>query len=132
MHDKLLFVEIPVSFTLKLKRIYQFKIQTPTHFLKGREQISINSFEGQGSEKLKKVSWKYGAGTGHFKRNWGGEGEVGWHFCDLIFSRFIIYTFWNYFSLWNCYAFVIHCVIHFCYSFFSANRILRKTSFCVV
>ena len=29
----------------------------------------------------------------------GGGGRRGWHFSDLIFSRFIIFTFRNYFSV---------------------------------
>ena len=53
------------------------------------------------SKKLKKGSgWKYGAGAGVFERG-------DWHFPYLIFSRFIIFTFRNYFLPFAklCYAF---------------------------
>ena len=43
--------------------------------------------------KNKKKGWKYGAGAGLLKR--GGS----WHFSYLIFSRFIIFAFRNYFTL---------------------------------
>ena len=42
--------------------------------------------------KIKKIRWKYGAGAGLLKR-WG------WRFSYLIFSRFIIFAFRNYFTL---------------------------------
>ena len=47
--------------------------------------------EGGESEKLKKRGWKYEAGAGLLKR-------AGGHFSSLIFSRFIIFTFRNYFT----------------------------------
>ena len=52
-----------------------------------------------GSEKLKK-GWKNGARAGLLKRG-------GWHFSYLIFWRFIIFTFRNYFTPLSklCYAF---------------------------
>ena len=50
---------------------------------------------GRGSEKLKR-GWKYDTGTGLLK---GGRG--GWHFSYLIFSRFIIFIFRNYFTLYK-------------------------------
>ena len=41
--------------------------------------------------KIKKKGWKYGAGAGLLKRE-------GWHFSYLIFSRFAIFAFRNYFT----------------------------------
>ena len=49
--------------------------------------------------KILKSGWNYGAGAGLLKRGL-------WHFCYLIFSRFIIFTFRYYFILRKlCYAF---------------------------
>ena len=53
---------------------------------------------GQGSEKLKK-GWKYGAGAGLLKKVVVAEGRGVWHLSCSIFSRFIIFTFRNYFTL---------------------------------
>ena len=46
----------------------------------------------EGIWKNKNRGWKYGAGAGLLKRR-------GWHFSNLNFSRFIIFTFRNYLSL---------------------------------
>ena len=46
----------------------------------------------EGIWKIKNRGWKYGAGAGLLKRR-------GWHFSNLNFSRFIIFTFRNYLSL---------------------------------
>ena len=53
---------------------------------------------GEGNLKNIKNWWKYSAGAGLFK-GWGGGG--GWHFSHLIFSRFISFTFKNYFTFRN-------------------------------
>ena len=45
---------------------------------------------GEGIWKIKKRGWKY---AGLLKK------KEGWHFSYLIFSRFIIFTFTNYFTL---------------------------------
>ena len=50
---------------------------------------------GRGIWKIKKREWKHGAETGLLK------GEGGWHFSYLIFSRFIIFPFRNYFTLFK-------------------------------
>ena len=42
--------------------------------------------------KIKKRGWKYGEGAGLLKKEQGG-----WNFSYLAFSRFIIFTFRNYF-----------------------------------
>ena len=49
---------------------------------------------GGGTLKNLKRGWEYGAGSGLFKRGGGGC-----NFSCLICSRFIIFTFWNYFIL---------------------------------
>ena len=69
---------------------------------KGEQLILITSPGARvvDSEKLKK-GWKYGAGTGLFK---GG----GW-FIYLIFSRFIILKFRNYFILCEIVLYVTLC-----------------------
>ena len=41
-------------------------------------------------------------GAGLLKKGWGwGGGGEGWHFSYLIFSRIIVFTFRNYFTLCN-------------------------------
>ena len=55
------------------------------------------------SEKLKR-GWKYSVGAGLLKRGLGGGEEGAGTFQDLIFSRFIIFKFRNYFTK-LCYAF---------------------------
>ena len=59
---------------------------------RGRSTFWLPLPDGRGSWKIKK-EWKYGAGVGLW---WGGG--VGF-FRILFFSRFIIFTFRNYFTL---------------------------------
>ena len=61
-------------------------------FFKGGEVIFNCPPGGGGSENQRK--WKYGAGAGLLKKR-------GWNFSCLIFSKFIIYTFREYFSLYK-------------------------------
>ena len=49
---------------------------------------------------------------------WGVQGGGVWHFCCLIFSRFIIFTFRNY-SLENC-------VMHLKNYFFCHHNFMKK------
>ena len=66
---------------------------------------------GQIWEFLKR-GWKYGAGAGLLKK--AGEGR-GWHFSYLCFSRFIIFTFRNYFTLYKIGLCIWRKIIFFCY-----------------
>ena len=47
--------------------------------------MNFNCFPWRGNLKKLKKGWKYGVGAGLLK----GEGG-GWHFSDLLFSRFLI------------------------------------------
>ena len=67
----------------------------PLPFFKGESgsKFWLPPLEGRaGIWKILKSGWKYGAGAGLLKRG-------DWHFSYLIFSRFIIFTFRNYFTL---------------------------------
>ena len=65
--------------------------------------------------KNKKKGWKYGAGAGLLKR--GGS----WHFSYLIFSRFIIFAFRNYFTLCKIVLRIWRKII-----FFSQHNFMKK------
>ena len=65
--------------------------------------------EGGGSEKLQKGGSKYGAGAPYFLK--GGS----WHFPYLIFTRFIIFTFRNYFTLCRFVLCIWRKIIFFCH-----------------
>ena len=100
----------PSWFLMKLWEYYSIKaniIWTPPRGGEG-SKFWLPSSKGRNLKNLKS-GWKYGAGVSLFKR---GEGVEGLHFSYLFFSRFIISTFRNYFTL---------CKI--------VLRIWRKTSF---
>ena len=59
--------------------------------------------------KNKKRGWKYGAEAGLL------EGGSDWHFSYLIFSRFIIFKFRNYFTLCNIVLRIWRKIIFFCH-----------------
>ena len=64
----------------------------PPFFLKGRE-VNFSYLPRKGeNEKIQKEGGSMGQGQIFLK-------EGGWHFPYLIFSRFIIFTFRNYFTL---------------------------------
>ena len=77
---------------------------------KGRQLILITSppLGGEGLWKILKRGWKYGAGAGLLKRG-------GWNFSYLIFSRFIIFTFRNYFTLCKIVLCIWRKIIFFCH-----------------
>ena len=80
----------------------------PLLFLK--EGVNFHSIpsRGEGSQKLKR-GWKYGAGAGLLKGGWG------WHFSYLVFPRFIIFTFRNYFTLCKILSYIWGKIIFFCH-----------------
>ena len=63
-----------------------------------------------GGDLKKKRGWKYGAGAGLLE---GGRGD--WHFSYLIFSRFIIFKFRNYFTLCKIVLRIWRKIIFFCH-----------------
>ena len=64
----------------------------PPFFLKGRE-VNFDCLPRKGEyERIQKGGGSMGQGQIFLK-------EGGWHFSYLIFSRFIIFTFRNYFTL---------------------------------
>ena len=73
--------------------------------------------------KIEKRGWKYCAGAGLFKRG-------GWHCSYLMLSRFIIFTFTNYFTLYkivmHLQVILIICIILLLLLFFPATIILWK------
>ena len=56
----------------------------------------ITSFGGGGICKINKRWWKYGAGAGVLKK-----GGAEWYSFYLMFLRFMVFTFRNYFILWK-------------------------------
>ena len=64
-----------------------------TENLNCRRQLPPPKGEKYEKLKIKKRGWKYDPGAGLLK----GGGTSTWHFFYLIFSRFIIFTFRNYF-----------------------------------
>ena len=85
------------SSDLKPKTCYILDSPRPVFKVVGREEILITSQE-VGTLKDQKKRWKYGAGAGVLESVGGGC----WHFSNLIFWRFIIFTFRNYFTFWSC------------------------------
>ena len=79
---------------LRIFRSFFHSFDLPPPFLKEREEVNFNYLPWEGRLwKIFKRGWKYGAGAGLLKR------RGGWHFSHLFFSRFIIFTFRNYFIL---------------------------------
>ena len=80
-------------------------------FLKGGVKFWLPPPDG-GKYELKK-----GGGTIVERQAFlkGGWGEWGWYFSNLIFSRFIIFTFRNYFSLCKIVLCIWRKIIFFCH-----------------
>ena len=104
-----------------------FIVRTPPSFpyLKGGDLILLPPPDGGGGGwlKIKKKRWKYGAGAGLLKRG-------DWHFSYLIFSKFVIFTFRNYFILCKI---VLYNFAKLCYAFeekfFFFHHNFRKKSY---
>ena len=89
-------------------------------FLKGEEWILITSLGG-GREiwKIFKSGWKYGARAGLLKKR-------PWNFCYLIFSRFIVFTLRNYFTLCKIVLCIWRKMLFFCqHDFMKKSRCLK-------
>ena len=79
------------------KKEWKGIVRSPTHshpFLKGGE-LNFDYFPRRGGEG----GGGWGGGGVFVGGGGGGGGGGGWHFTCLIFSRFIIFTFKNYFIL---------------------------------
>ena len=88
--------------------IYKYIVRTPI-FLKGESKLWLPPWEVGKSEK-----------AGLLKR----RGGVDWHFSYLIFSRFIIFTFRNYFTLCKIVLCIWRKITFFCHHNFMKNVIL--------
>ena len=89
-------------------------VDIPTPFLQeGRSKFWLPSME-EGIWKINKSGWKYGAGAVLLKRR-------EWHFSNLIFSRFIIFTFRNYFTLCKIVLCIWRKITFFCHHNFMQN-----------
>ena len=94
-------------------KAYIVQTSPPPSFYSGEVSLDYLPRRGEGDLKNFKKGWKYGAGAGLLKR--GG----GWHLSYLIFSRFIIFTFWNYFILCK----IVVCKKNY---FFLSNSLMKK------
>ena len=109
---------LPKIFKLKrssLRLVFLIKIvynivRTPSPFLK-RGEVNFDYLPWSGeSEKLEKRDGSIEHGQVLLKKAWGG-----WHFSYLIFSRFIIFTFRNYFTLCKIVLCIWRKIIFFCH-----------------
>ena len=94
--------------TDQARSVKAYIVQTP--LFKGGE-VSFDYLPCRSGKiwKIKKRGWKNHAGAGFLKR--GG----GWHFSCLIFSKFIIFTFRNYFNLCKIVLCIWRKIIFFCH-----------------
>ena len=108
----------PISILLVLSKMYDVILKQlsyyhssdtplPPHLFKGGSKFWLPPPEG-GDPKNFKKGWKYGVGEGLLKRG-------GWHFFYIIFSKFIIFTFTNYFTLCKVMLCIWRKIIFFCH-----------------
>ena len=93
----------------------------PFPFLKGGEVNFDYLPHSGGIWKIKKRRWKSGAGASVHIR----VGEEGEYFSNLIFSRFVIFIFRNYFKLCKTVSWIWRKIIFFCHHNFMKKSYSR-------